>query len=279
MEQTPDAAGLDHEAFGQARELFLRGREALPKEALRTLAQEVVLRVSQHLDHAPESEPLPDTAAIDRLCAALMAADEMAAPDLVLEARRAGMSADMICLGYIAGAARRLGEWWEDDRIGFVEMTLAASRMYALLRGLRNVFPPRVRDGAAPAQVCFVSVPGETHTLGVTMAADILRRRGWHIDLFNGYDHDDLMQAVSPSAYHIFGISAGSERMLLPLVRLKVALRVSHPRAWIMICGKITEVVPDLAGRVDADLVASDVASAIDEMQNLMRREAPALRH
>lgn len=199
-----------------------------------------------------------------------MSDDEMRAPDLVLQARRDGMSVDMICLGLISGAARRLGEWWDDDRVSFVEMTLAASRMYALLRGLRQVFPPIVPPGDSGMPVCFMSVPGENHTLGVTMAADLFRRRGWDIDLKNGFSHDDLLAEVGLRRYKLIGISAGSERMLLPLIRLKIALRIRNPQAWIMICGKITEVVPDLAARVDADYVATDVASAIDEMQHLM---------
>lgn len=276
--QVNDVA-VDRDVFGQARQMFVKGERELSQHALRTLAKEVVVRLSNHLDHAPVVEPRPSVAEVGKLCHALMSNDEMAAPDLVLEARRAGMSADMICLGYIAGAARLLGEWWEEDRVGFVEMTLAASRMYALMRGLRDVFPPLADDGSAPTRVCFVSTPGETHTLGVTMAADVFRRRGWQIDLLNGYSHDDLMREISPKGYMVFGISAGSERMLLPLIRLKVALRISHPRASIMICGKITEVVPDLAKRVDADLVATDVASAIDDMQRLMTQKVPMRRH
>jgi methanogenic corrinoid protein MtbC1 len=261
---------LDHDAFGQARRLFLRHQNELSQQALRTLAQEVVVRLSAHLEHAPVVEARPDDAAIDELCDALLSDDEMAAADLVRKARRDGMSADMICLGYVAGAARRLGERWDEDRASFVEVTMAAGRMYALLRGLRQVFPPSLaRDGAQP-RICFASTPGETHTLGVTMAADLFRRRGWEIDLFNGCSHDELLSAIGENTYSIFGISAGSERVLAPLIRLKVALRVSHPRAWIMVCGKITEVVPDLAARVDADLVATDVASAIDEMQRLI---------
>lgn len=280
MEQTPvgDVA-VDRDAFGQARTLFAKGQQELSRNALRALAREVVVRLSNHLDRAPTVEPRPEPAEIGRLCEALMSDDEMAAPDLILEARRQGMSADMICLGFIAGAARLMGEWWEQDRIGFVEVTLAASRMYALLRGLRDVFPSLADDDSGPTRVCFISTPGETHTLGVTMAADVFRRRGWQIDLLKGYAHDDLIRHVAQKSYTVFGISAGSERMLLPLIRLKVALRVGHPRAWIMICGKITELVPDLAQRVDADLVATDVASAIDDMQRLISRQAPLRRH
>lgn len=265
---------IDREAFGQAKNLFKQREGELSEQALRTLAHEVITRLRGHLDHPSLIESPPCDAEIEALCAALMSEDDTRAPDLVLQARRDGMSVDMICLGLIAGAARRLGEWWSDDRVSFIEMALAASRMYALLRGLRQVFPPIVPPVDQQIPVCFVSVPGENHTLGVTMAADLFRRRGWKIDLKNGFSHDDLLAEIGQRRYGIIGISAGSERMLLPLIRLKIALRISNPQALIMICGKITEVVPDLAARVDADYVATDVASSIDQMQKLMQAAA-----
>lgn len=261
---------LDSDAFSRARNLWMPHPEVMPQEALRDLAREVIARLGRHLDHAPLAEATPSEAEIEALCDALVApADDLSA-DVILKARREGMSIDMVCLGLIASAARRLGDRWDDDRITFVEMTLAASRMYGLLRGMRDVFTPALIETPDQIEVCFASVPGETHTLGVTMAADVFRRRGWRIDLRNGYSHGELVDSIGTGRYAVIGISAGSARMLPALIRLKVALRVGNPRAWIMICGKITEVVPDLSARVDADLIATDVHSAIEEMQSVI---------
>lgn len=42
----------------------------------------------------------------------------------------------------------------------------------------------------------FATVPGETHTLGITMAADLFWDHGRRIDLRTGLDHDALIDAV-----------------------------------------------------------------------------------
>ena len=71
-----------------------------------------------------------------RLCSV----DDEAAADIVLRARLNGMSVDMVYLGLLAGAARRLGERWDEDRTTSAQMTIAAGRIYAIMRGLRQAF-------------------------------------------------------------------------------------------------------------------------------------------
>ena len=102
---------------------------------------------------------------------------------------------------------------------------------------------------------------------GVTMAADYFRRRGWVIDLRTGMTHHDLIGSVPAESYPVIGLSAGSARMIFPLARLIVALRISNPASWIMVSGKITDVVPDIVGLVDADGMAGDAETALEQMR------------
>jgi len=195
---------------------------------------------------------------------------------MVLQARLDGMSVDMIYLGYLAGAARELGVRWDEDRATSAQMTVAAGRIYAIMRGLRQSF---VEDQfLRPVQhvALFASVPGEIHTLGVTMAADYFRRRGWQVDLRTGLSHHDLISAVEPETYPVIGLSAGSERMVFPMARLIVALRIRNPTAWIMVSGKITDLVADIMTLVDADGVAGDAETALAQMQAHMAPVPPA---
>ena len=121
------------------------------------------------------------------------------AADLVLQARLNGMSVDMVYLGFLAGAARRLGERWDEDRTTSAQMTIAAGRIYAIMRGLRQAFTSDHYLTPPQEHALFVSTPGETHTLGVTMAADFFRRRGWQIDLRTGLGHHELLDRGGPS--------------------------------------------------------------------------------
>ena len=266
MARKADGNGsLDLEAFQKARVLFDRRAGVLPETAVHALAAEVIARLERRglADH----EALPPDAQIEALCDALLSPRDEAAAELVLEARLHGMSVDMVYLGLLAGAARRLGERWDEDRTTSAAMTVAAGRIYAVMRGLRQLFATDQVLSAMHEHALFVSTPGETHTLGVTMAADFFRRRGWQIDLRTGLNHAELIANADQTDYPVIGISASSERSVFPLARLIVALRIRHPGSWIMVSGKITDLIPEILTLVDADGVANDPDGALAQMQ------------
>jgi len=237
------ADGLDHEAFHRARGVFRLRDNPLPDTAVHALAAEVVARLERRSTVAVDPSPRD----------ALVSLREEAAAEMVLQARLDGMAIDVVYLGYLAGAARELGNRWDEDRVTSAQMTIAAGRIYAIMRGLRQAFVTDQVLRPVELRALFGSVPGESHTLGVTMAADFFRRRGWVIDLRTGMTHHDLIASVPAESYSVIGLSAGSARMIFPLARLIVALRISNPAAWIMVSGKITDIVPDIVGLVDAD--------------------------
>lgn len=236
------------------------GRRLSP-EVVEHLAREVISRLDErHRSLSPDS--LPDASRIEDMCDALVSDRHDAALDLVVTAQAEGMSPDMLHLGYLAVAARELGRRWERDEVGFADVIIGAGRIYGILRHLREVFISAriLRDDANVA--AFISVPGESHTLGVTMAADYMRRRGWQIDLKAGMTHEEIVADVGRRSYPVIGISAGTSAMIFPLARLILALRLSNPEAWIMVSGGIVDQEPDLASLVDADAIATDAPSA-----------------
>jgi methanogenic corrinoid protein MtbC1 len=46
----------------------------------------------------------------------------------------AGVSVEDVCLDHLAPAARCLGEWWENDRLPFTDVTMATARIQSMLR-------------------------------------------------------------------------------------------------------------------------------------------------
>lgn len=258
---------LDAGVFARAREIFSTPSSRLPPQAVQALATEVIARLSNRnaaVAIRPPVEVVIDDSMdrrIDTLCHALLAVDDREATDIVMQAHAEGATVEVLYLGYLAEAARRLGRWWHEDRVGSVEVVIGAGRIYAIMRGLRRLFGPgQLRD--ARFRAVFASVPGETHMLGVAMAADLLTMHGWEIDLRAGLDHDTLVTEVGQYAYPIIGLSASSSRMLFPLARLIVALRVTNPGAWILVSGPIVALEPEVAHLVDADAAAVDFSQA-----------------
>jgi methanogenic corrinoid protein MtbC1 len=269
MRRGPGAGPIiDAGAFAKARGVF-EARPAVPSGAVQALASEVILRLSQR--HGGPQPVLPDRPEvpidaamadrIERLGRALLSTDDSEATEIVMEAHDGGADPETIYLGLLSEAARLLGRWWEEDRVSSLEVVLAAGRIYALMRGLRRLFRPELSRGP-PFRALFATTPGETHSLGVAMAADILARHGWEIDLRSGLSHDDLVAEVRALGHTTVGLSASSTRMLFALARLIVALRVSNPGIWIIVCGRIVEFEPEVAHLVDADAAAADLTTA-----------------
>jgi methanogenic corrinoid protein MtbC1 len=265
------AVGFDPEAFSRTASLFETKRRGFPPEAIETLADDIV----RGLARMQVNQPRFDAASISEeslaaFCDALVMPDTRAALDFI-EARRAeGVTRQDVYLGYIAAAARRLGEGWESDRLSFVDVAYGTGHLYALMRALRAERPSGSASMDARKQALFATVPGEDHGIGITLAADLFRDEGWEIDLKIDTDHDALLAHVEATRPHIVGLSLSTDRRLDALVRLVVGLRIRLPEA-------IIGVAPagDLKGAriqrlVDIDLVFDDAPTACADLARLM---------
>lgn len=260
-------ARIDRQMLGIALTEVDVIRQKLPEWALTEIAEEVVRRVARSRALVVPSDLSPEPQKIDDLCAALLSDDAEAAVSVIETAQRGGVSPETLRLLYLAEAARRLGEMWTEDEVSFFSVTIAASRIYAILRILR--LEPAVPSPDMRRAALFASVPGEQHTLGVTMAADMARDRGWDIELMVGLPHDDLVQVLQERQVALIGLSASGKRSLPALIRLIVALRISNPGAAILICGQIAALPLNLVGVTGADAAAGDFDEALRQMERL----------
>lgn len=250
----------------RAHEHLLKRGESLPVTALRVLAREVILRVSQIEPVQLPHDGLPRTAEVELLCDALLSPDDTAAADLVRAARLDGMSPDALYHAYIAEAARRLGVRWDRDEATASQVILGAGRVYAILRDLRAIFLAERLRSMPGAEAVFATVPGEVHGIGATIAADTLRRNGWDITLRLGLGHQALVDDIARLRPTMIGLASSLPAMTFATARLIVALRVRCPGVWIMVAGPIVEHDPDIARIVDADAAAA----TLDEATALM---------
>ena len=253
--------GLDRDALDRARGAIRFLPHVLPEDSVVTLAREVISRMAaQH-----RSARVPVCSEAEAMADALVASDEAVAMRHVMRLLSGGVAVDDIYLVHLAGASRLLGRWWDEDRLSSSQVTIAAARTYAIMRGIASRLLPRTWPDGRHA--VFATVPGESHTLGVSMAADLFRREGWLIDLMVGRRHDERLADLARTDFTILSLSASTPAVLPDLTRLIAAVRIAAPHALILICGRLVQDQPDLCRRSDADAATDDLAEARSRME------------
>ncbi len=241
--------------------------DSLPEEALRAIAKEALRRIAQQ---GPKETAVTDEVfqvQIESLCLALTSEDNEAAAKLIMKIKEQGASAEEIYLTYLAGAARLLGEWWNESRVSFVDVTIGTGRIYSIVRGMSHLFVPPERHRLRSA--VFAAVPGETHTLGVKMAADLFRKEGWDIELLVGQSHEELIAEITQIKPILVGLSCSSRHALVALAKLVIAIRLGSPGTQIMVSGQAVREAESVILSMDVDGVANDMPSAIATLKAL----------
>lgn len=266
---------FDRAEYEKADQQFRLVSERLPRDAVAGLAREVVRRLAFRMPKVVTKDEVPSADKITEFCEALLSAQEREADDLIVTERRDGVRVEVIYLGYIAGAARRLGEMWDADEISFLQVTLACGKLYRIIRALRHVMAPAIVEDRDEWPAMFALVPGETHSLGIEMATDIFRREGWDVDLMVGLDHDALLERSDTKHYRAIILVVNSDSMIEPLTRLVLALRISNPLSHLVVAGHILDHHPDINELVGADAVIKDIETAVSRLGEIIG--SPAL--
>lgn len=253
--------------YERSRAGLFQLKQQLPDDAVSVLAREVIGRLAERGPTDQTSDYESAKAELEALCNALISEDHYAGARMIEQIRADGVSVETVYLGYLAGAARMLGEWWNTDRVSFVDVTIATSRMYAIMRSLRHLFKPAI-DSLTKTAI-FASVPDETHTLGVRMAADVFRKDGWNIETKLGFTHNELVTDIDKSECNVIGLSAAGQHSIDKLARLVVSLRIVKPAALVLVSGNIADEASDALELMEVDAVATDIPGALDEMNQM----------
>lgn len=271
MNDASSGRGIEYLSVNDPLRDLLSRRSEGHSDAVQALAREVITRLERSKTR-PGMEDRPVAASdIKDLCDALLSTDESAAENLVMQAAAQGMTGDTLHLSYIAEAARLMGERWNTDDASAAQVIIGAGRIYVIMRKLRAIFISAQAQRPERFRAVFAAAPGETHTIGLSMAADYLRRRGWQIDVKLGLSHEDLVDQIGHDPYPVIGLSASASPMIFPLARLIVALRVSNPGAWITIGGHIVDEEPDVVRLIDADAKVTTMDEALAQMEMVMQ--------
>lgn len=245
----------------------------LPEDMIISLAREVLRRVSDRASEVTTASSRPVAEQVDKLARALISDDPNAGADIVKSLRADGTSLDDVYLLHLAEASRKLGIWWETDRISLVDVTVGTGRIYAIMRGLSRLFP--FNDGSGKKSAMFTSVPGETHTIGVKMAADLFRKNGWDIDLKLGATAAQLADDIRATKPRIVGLSAGGAHATDDLALLIVAIRINSPATAVLVSGQIVNEAGDMVKLMGPDSIVFDFNDVEAEMDRLWQMTDP----
>ena len=251
-----------------------RGRvtSALVERRIRQLSARIEATLRHDiLPRMSERRIAPDQTDMDRLCRLAIAGDAGELRAAVTDDGRPETSAESVCLDILTPIARRLGEWWEEDRCSFVEVTLGMLALQEVLRGLA----PQLSQGPASAfrrSALMLPMPGEQHSFGIAMLSEFFRSAGWHVAQDTGLTTRALLRRVSGEWFGLVAISCAVNERLPALPGLIEALREQslNPDIAIMVGGAAfqdpaaTEVV------AVADASAKDAAEALRQAEKLI---------
>ena len=191
-----------------------------------------------------------------------------------------GIAVDTVMVDLLAPAARMLGQWWEEDRCDFVEVTMGLWRLQEVVRELAQRTLPPVRTGGDgnPHRALFAAFPGDQHDFGALMVSELFHRDGWDSVPLIGATMTDLLAEVGQRSYDLIGLTLSCDCHSARLPSAILALRsVSrNPRVRILVGGRVLNEDPALAMRAGADGTAADGPGALILAGRLVRTAADA---
>ena len=246
-----------------------RAARALAATAIAELARRYAPRAADARGGRVRGGVSPDAPTIEELCAALIQDDDRQRHRVLSRFRAFGMSGEEVFNALIPAAARRLGELWIEDEIGFTDVALGVARLEETARANE---PPSGPPAPAPTErpACVLLwVPGEEeHTLGAFIAASAFRKEGYESKKTNRSSKKTMIAAAAARPYVLLGVSCGSRRLLAPIASAVARVRgVLAPTVPVVLGGPVVEIEPQAADVVGADGLASDVKSALRRLE------------
>jgi methanogenic corrinoid protein MtbC1 len=194
--------------------------------------------------------------------------------------QRRGIKLERIFLDMLAPVARKLGEFWEEDRCTFTDVTLGLSRLHQVLHEVGRRGAGASNNGGQPHRAYFVAVPGEQHTFGLSMLEEFFLHAGWETASHHAPSTEVILETVADQRVDIVGISVGCKDFLDPLSDLIMKIRsASRNRdALVMLGGRVFLENPELSEQFGAATTVTDGVHAVQTAEKLVARPADELR-
>jgi len=190
------------------------------------------------------------------------------------------MGQDFLALhgSLIEPAARLLGDWWCEDRIGAVEIAIALSYLQSAMRRIGATQSDAGPLREAGGDILIATAPGETHGLGAALVGDVFRRSGWRVAREFPADAAALCAELREGRFDALCLCLSDvldrADQIGPLSSLIRSARAAsaNPALVVMAGGRLFRTQPDLAAFIGADAVYSGAAEALSRTLAAMGR-------
>jgi len=188
-----------------------------------------------------------------------------------------GVPPDAIYLDLFAPAARLLGDMWLVDHCSFSQVTLGLWRIHGLMHETSPAFhaaaAARHPGDRSERRILLASLPGQQHTLGLSVLSEFFRRDGWIALCIPSPEPGLTQTTLSGHWFDVFALSASMDSEIGDLEKtIRAARKTSqNPRLVVLVGGPLFLRNPELCDMIGADGTAADAPSALQLAARLVQ--------
>ena len=221
-------------------------------------------RTGEHLAAiSSASQPIDqEIAAFAGLCAA---GKREEAALLIERLRSNGLDHEAVFVDLITPAARLLGWQWEDDRLGFTEVTVGLVLMHEVVHGMGYEYHDGPQTAGGVKRVMLACAPGSQHVLGLAIVAEFFRKAGWQVVLEVSPSRTELCHAVRNEWFDLVGVSVALDSQLDALCDLVDSLKTAsrNPTTPVLLGGPIFSTGAHRAETFGAQAICVDARDCV----------------
>lgn len=194
--------------------------------------------------------------------------------DALTELRALRLGDEAIIDNYIPEAARSIGEKWNRNELGFVEVTIASVRLQSLLAEVEFINPEIQPSYDGPLNALIVSCEGDQHTLGCFVAAAQIRRTGATVETLCAAPDAAICKKIMNGDFDavLFSCSRSQSLESIRNIVMYSKKKLSDPPIFAL-GGIIVGTLGNIQGQTGVDLVTSDT----DELVSYCAQRSPKL--
>jgi methylmalonyl-CoA mutase cobalamin-binding subunit len=242
------------------------------------LLREVLERLYQIHPDAPrtrEAADLPSDEEIEAFANLVIRLEPEVAVSFFARMAERAYGFETLSERFAAPVARRLGEFWDEDRCDFVDVAFGVERLKGFLADLSGRLEHSVN--LRTPRALLISTPRDNHMLALDVLSGILKEAGWIVETQRGFDLVSNTAYVAQEWTHVVGVTMGSLEHYDAVGRtLRTLRRTSrNPQISMIVGGVNFNSDRDLAVRIGADGTAPDGPAALRLAKQLWLKQTP----